>query len=275
MSMDVRILGGIYIVLCGALIPIGAALGIYGLCVLWKRDASAGSPWLALPASRQISLLLATASVGAGFFIVLKIGFLVHHDPQPDVIANGAYTAIAVLVLAASAVWGTLRAIESGRDAMVRSRIRKESYRSAAEHIEARRLRAAELAADPARARYAPLVERGEIWTDGHIAYYENPLAFATCVHLRPIELAMRAAGIDLRLYKNLEVTAKCHVDYERLKRLFHAEAPIAYSEFYMGEPQYHERPAAFLICADHQSMIYTVHPDDSGPLFPLPQNPA
>jgi hypothetical protein len=231
--------------------------------------------WLSIVSSPGCSLGLVMACVAAGFFLVLKVGFLIHHDPQPEIFANRTFTAVAVLILCAGTMIGMLQAIQSGRDWISRARIREESYQSAAVHTAARRRRVAELAADPARARYAPLVERGETWSNEHIAYYENPRAFATCIHLRPIELAMRESGIDVRLYKNLEVSAQCHIDLALLQQIFHAGPPLHYSEFYMGDPEYHERPAAFLLCAVHNSMIHTVHPDNAGPLFPSHNSPT
>lgn len=224
-----------------------------------------------LPAAPLFYFGLTAACVASGFFLVLKVGFLLHHDPMPAIFADSKLTGLAILTLCAGTIVGLLIARESIREAQSRVRVREESYRSAAAHAEARRQRAVELAADPVRARYAPLVERGEAWSDAHIAYYENPALVATCTHLQPLERSIRAAGIDVRLLKDLQVSAHCKIDFARLQQTFGTGEPIHYSEFYMGDPEYHERPAAFLICYVHNAMIHTVHPDDSGPWFPPP----
>lgn len=176
-------------------------------------------------------------------------------------------TVSASFVLFVGAVIGTLLALRSGG----KGRAQKNAYQSVSATVEARKRLAVEMAADPKRARYAPLVARGEDWSDEHIAYYENPSMTVTCAHLRPIEQAMREAGIDVRLYKNRDVSAVCNIDFTLLKQTFSALAPIEYTEFYMGNPDDQERPAAFLICSDHKTMIHTRHPDQTAPSFPNP----
>ncbi len=130
-------------------------------------------------------------------------------------------------------------------------------------------MRAAELSADPARARYATLVERGEDWSDAQIYYYETVGMSVTCVHLDLVERAMRAAGVEVRLVKDTDVSARCCIDFEALKRLFNLYSSVSYAEFYLGNPDEHERPAAFLVCGAHNCTIHTRHSDDGAPLFP------
>lgn len=140
---------------------------------------------------------------------------------------------------------------------------RREAQAAYSEHVEARRLRMAELLADPARAHYAPLVERGEDWSDENIRYFENPDETITCVHLQPIERAMRHAGVPARRYREADVTATCCIDYDLLKRDFDMDAPARYREFWEGERAEHDYAMAFLLCDEHKCMIYTIHPED------------
>jgi hypothetical protein len=222
---------------------------------------------------RILGLLGVMACVGAGFFLVIKMGFILHDDPQPPLIASKELTAIAVLILFAGGMAATLRIIQSLREAFSTARIRREAEKFASVHIEARRRRVVELAADPLRAKYAPLVERGEDWSDAHIAYYETPDRTATCPHLQSIERAMRSAGIEVRLYWESEVLAKCRIDSTVLERVFPLAPPVRYAEFYHAERAPHDIPTAFLICDEHKSLIHVLHPEETGaneaPLFP------
>lgn len=217
----------------------------------------------------RVMLLLVMASVAAGFFLVLKIGFLLHCDPIPPLFTSTSLTFLSASILIATVTIGVHHTVQAMRDRATQAQLRAESRRRTTAAQEERRRRVAELAADPIRAQYAPLVERGETWTDAHITYYENSALTATCIHLRPIEQAMRAAGIDVRLFKEEQVTAHCHIDLPRLRQTFPLSASIRYAEFFAGDPESHERPTAFLICDDHKSMIHTVHPDSPAPIFP------
>jgi hypothetical protein len=226
---------------------------------------------------KHIPLLGVMATVAAGFFLVLKVGFLLHQDPQPGVIANDTLTAIAVLVLFAGIVVGMTRAIQAITGTASNARLRREANRSTEAYNEARRRRVAELAADPARSRYAALVEQGEDWSDENIAYYENRDRTVMCAHLQPIERAMRHAGIEVRRYRDSHIIASCRIDFAALQQTFAVGTPIRYAEFFQGERSEHERPTAFLICDAHQSIIHTVHPEAGSvrdaPWFPTSDN--
>jgi len=225
--------------------------------------------------SPLVRLLGTMASVAAGFFLVLKVGFIIHHDPQPALIQSNILTAIAILVLLGAAVAVILLAIQSVSRAASKARLQEKTNQIIAARAEARRRRAAELAADPARARYAPLVARGEDWSDEQIAYDENPGKTATCEHLQAIETAMRGAGIEMRLSRESVVTAKCRIDIAALNRDFSVTAPVRYAAFYAGNRYDSEHPMAFIICDEHKSRINTLHPDETGasnaPGFPPP----
>jgi hypothetical protein len=261
-------------------VPIGTVIGIYGLWILLNAKTVAlltggGEDAPEGPSSpgSLLSFFAVMACVAAGFFMVLKIGFLIHGDPLPPPLESRVLTGVAATVLVAGFAAMTVRIIQYVGTAVVRARIRREANVSARFHREARRLRVAELAADPARARYAPLVEKGEEWTEENIAYYEDPGDVITCVHLQPIEGAMRRAGVDLRRYRKAEVVAKCHIDDAALQRDFTIAPPVRYAEFYQAERYEFDHPTALLICDEHKSMIHVLHPEESGtgevPVFP------
>jgi transposase InsO family protein len=213
------------------------------------------------------------AVVGAGFFLVLKVGFLIHHEPAPAPFDSNGLTAAAAVALFAGALVTGQAAIRWSGKAVKRAEMRRDARANAALRAEARRKRAAELAADPLRARYAPLVERGEDWTDEKIAYNEDADATTTCGHLQPIERAMRRAGISVRMTNIKNVSAQCRIDDAALKRAFGPPPVVRYAEFFQDGPGARDFPAAFLICDEHHSIIHTRHPFEAHasemPLFP------
>src|SRR5579871_3110987 len=213
----------------------------------------------------QFRLLGVMLCVAAGFFLVLKIGFVIHHEPQPAPIDSNALTAASVLILGAGAVAGMQSAIRSVSKAANKARLRKAHQERLAAETRARQLRVAELAADPARAHYAPLVERGESWSDEQITYQEDPHQSVTCAHLQQIERAMRDAGIKVLMNQERIVTAQCRVDFTELQRALHAGPPVSYAELYEGNYRDGEYPTAYLICNVHKSIIHTLHPDEAG----------
>ena len=119
--------------------------------------------------------------------------------------------------------------------------------------------------ADPSRAHYAPLVERGENWSDENIDYFEHPDRTTTCAHLQPIEHAMRSAGIETRRYREVDITAKCRIDFPALQRAFRIAAPVRYAEFYGGDRASTELPTAYLYCDEDKSMLSVLHPEAGG----------
>jgi hypothetical protein len=261
------------------------ALGVYGFWTLLHPEARvpsvgserAGSSFFKRAPSPLLNLIVVMVCVAAGFFLVIKVGFVIHHDPQPAPIASNALTATAVLILLVGTIAATFLVIQSGSRVATKARYRRTAQESAAAQAEARRRRAAELLTDPTRAKYTPLVERGEDWSDEKIAYNETPDMTATCEHLQLVERTMRGTGILVRLYKYGVVMAKCRVDYTRLQRAFQLASPVRYAEFYRGESVPDEVPTAYLICDEHKSMIHTVHPEETGAndmsWFPVAEN--
>lgn len=268
------------------MLPVGSAVGIYGFWTLLNPETKllfSGSentdvrPSAPGP-SPTINLLGVSACVAAAMFLIIKIGFAVHRDPQPAPIDSPALTGTAAMVCIVGAALAMRYAARSGSKARAGVKARRDAKARLAANVEARRLRVAELAADPKRARYAQLVERGEDWSDENIAYYESPDRTITCSHLEMIEGAMRSGGIQAYRYRETDVSAKCRIDYDALQRQFSIIPPVRYAEFLAGDAKDHELPMAFLICDEHKSMIHTIHPDEpraqEAPRFP-PEAPA
>jgi hypothetical protein len=213
------------------------------------------------------------ACVAAGFFVVLKVGFLLHNDPMPDVVKSEGLTALAVIVLACGLI-ALARAIwKSVRRAARQKQGRKEASRSVAAFEAARKRRVEELSADPDLVFYAKLVEKGEWWTDEQIAYHRDRSATVTCAHLQPLERLLRSNGIDARLFRDQGVSARCRIDERELERQYPLESPVRYSEFYQGDRYEYEHPTALFICDEHKAVIHTLHPESPGityePVFP------
>jgi hypothetical protein len=138
----------------------------------------------------------------------------------------------------------------------------------------AKRLRAAALATDPdpARRKYAALIERGEQWNDDQIAYRENASATGTCVHLREVEQAIRRAGIETRLMAafrmpNLvtlpRIQADCRLNERELRQRFALSDDVQYRDGFQPERAAEDNPWASLTCRECSSSIELVHPSD------------
>lgn len=218
-----------------------------------------------LPPSPMRDLLFVMTCVAAGFFLVLKVGFLLHHDVPPPILKSLALTNVTTLVLGVGVVAAILQLLRWGQRAWAIARFRREARKNAARYTEARRLRVLELAADPARAKYAPLVKAGETWSDDDIAYAESPDQTVTCAHLCAIEKALRQARIPVRRYGEASVSADCWIDFDELQRTFSITPPVRYAEFFAGERSSEDHPMAFLRCDEHAAMIHTLHPAQGG----------
>ena len=271
-------------------VPIGTAIGGLSLWVLFGRkpkavepaaaEAPAASPPAYRPPSRVAGLLWAMAGVGAGFVVVIGAGFRLHHQAAPAVIDAGFFPALLVLAAAlAMAVLGWRRAPRNadggpaspGLSFQQRERLRQEREAFFAEH----RRRLADLAADPVRRKYVPLIERGESWNDTQIAYDLDPTARVTCAHLRPIETAMREAGLKVQPSVAAHLNVGAVIDPAELSRLY-PDPLVAYSEFELGGRHYEDNPVAQIACAEHRSAIYALHPREAKPETPrFPADPS
>jgi hypothetical protein len=213
------------------------------------------------------------AGVAAGFVVAIGAGFRLNHQAAPAVIDAGFFPALLVLATAtAMGVIGWRRAPPNadgspgspGLTAQQRETLRLEREAFFAEH----RRRLAELAADPVRRKYVALIERGESWNDAQIAYDLDPAARVTCAHLRPIEAAMRGAGLRVQPSVAAYANAEALIDQAELSRLY-PDPQVAYSEFELGGRHYEDNPVAQIACAEHRSAIYALHPREAKPDSP------
>jgi hypothetical protein len=160
--------------------------------------------------------------------------------------------------------------------------IKLQAARDQEEMREHHRRRIAELKADPdpARRKYAKLVERGGQWSDAQIAYNDDPERTGTCPHLAPLELAMRRAGIrtHLRIFswkddvtRLLQVRADCCVNAAALN----LAPPVSYQEGYQPERHPEDNPWAKLSCDECRSSIELTHSEWSRGTLPwFPSRP-
>jgi hypothetical protein len=112
---------------------------------------------------------------------------------------------------------------------------------------------------------------RGGYWTNVQIAYHENPNATATCIHLQPIEHAIRLTGVEPYLFTNAwepdaaalpHIRVDCRINESELKRQFILPESVSYQEGYQPERSEHDNPWATLSCGACQSAIDLVHPE-------------
>jgi len=222
----------------------------------------------------RIKLLTVMAATGAGMYIMLRIVFAAHDTPPPPPLDQTAPLVLAILVCAVGLGIGVAANLKSIRKKSSTAAARKRAQVARAARIEQCNRLADIYAADPVRAKYAPLVRRGEDWSDANIAYQETPGITETCPHLQMIELAMRDGGIALRRFREGQVSAQCLIDPAALRRAFPVAPPIRYAEENFGRPG-DDDLAAFLRCDEHGSVIYVLHRSDAKPdtlVFPSPE---
>jgi len=214
------------------------------------------------------------AAVAAAFASALTLGFAIR--PRVPAIPDrvfGAVLAVVLVAIAAAAVrllagpFARTRRVQAARphdpERDERGRkIKEETGRQMAALRERKRLRIAELMADPAKRKYVALVERGERWSDEQIAYHEDPGMTASCPHLQPIERGMRMAGIVLKLLAPLKLMTDCCIYEAGLRERFPLSEPVRYLEGYDVERHDQDNPWARLECSECGSTIGLVHPE-------------
>jgi len=209
-----------------------------------------GLEWL----SQQADSLLIMAGVAASFAVVIGTGFLISGDPTPAVVSVAYVPGIAVLLVVLG-IFGK-RVAENWHYRRRDPTSTRDSRRWKAE----RQQFLSELAGDPIRRPYLALIERGEHWSADSVAYDLDPHATTTCKHLRPIECAIRQAGIRVRLRWSAVIDAPCMIDGQALAQQFDLPPSVTYSE-----PQHYDRsaedpPSALISCSLCQSRINAVH---------------
>jgi hypothetical protein len=102
------------------------------------------------------------------------------------------------------------------------------------------------------------------------------PVLPVACEHVRPIELAMRAAGIEIRSDPYAGLRATCRIHFPSLSRQFAPLEPVTYSEFFQPERYFEDNPTARLSCRSCSSHIETLHPLECSTRTPwFPESPA
>jgi len=280
-----RVVVAVVSVVLLTLFPIGTPLGALSLWVLFGRrpatpgatsaaaaPASAAAPRAparpppVYPPSRAPGVLLAAAGVAAGFVVMIGAGFRLNHQTAPAEI--DAVFVPALLVLLATITVGAIAwrrsSQRSGLSLQQRARFQRDQEMRVAEH----RRRLAVLAADPMRAKYAALIESGQYWTDEQIAYDLDPAARVTCAHLRPIETAMREAGLCVKPSVAAYVNVDAVIDVAEFARRY-PDPQVAYSEVEYGGRAYEDSPVAQIACTEHRSAIYATHAGEAKPDTP------
>lgn len=221
------------------------------------------------PIGDLVRLVVVMAAVGAGFVVVIDLGFHLHRQPPPPGFDLMLSPALVVLAAGLGVVAGQIRTWRGGRSRLTRGdRRRLRAQRLAFEAD--RRRRIAELAADPVRARYAALVEAGQAWSDEQIAYDLDKGARATCAHLQGLEGALRDAGVAVKREAQGRVTARCVIDADRLKMRLPLPDCAAFTEGSMGGRTYEDGLFAMVRCGACESRVDVTHRREAGPSLPV-----
>lgn len=260
--------GGLYLFL----FPLGTVLGVGTLLAILpsKEDRSI------LPSERVRirGLLFAMGVAGSAMVLMLWLLFRYHGDPIPQELAVLFLPAAAGFVICLSTLLRQVRwtAIPDAFAAQSLWRRNRQWQRQEKERKLMEQERIARLERDPATARYAAALKRGEYWSDEAIEYDRNPSLLVTGPAIRPIEQAMRAAGISLRRGLGATLAAHCRIDQARLYAQFPHEGRYHYTDDF-----HFERPCdpgeAVVISTDEMSYIHVLHPraGDRAPIFPPP----
>lgn len=177
-------------------------------------------------------VLLLLGSIGAACYLAIEVWHL--EGAMQNLVIAAFVLPVVALVLWRLSKWPALDGLGRAVDDM------KERVAAAARIAERRRVeiaqRVAELRADPRRAPFAAMAERGLVYDDAEIErrlarkaaieavphrrpfaalvfewsvpsdeqidYLADPTALATCAHLQPVERALRAAGVPVRLVR-------------------------------------------------------------------------
>ena len=191
--------------------------------------------------------LFAAAGVASGFWVVIALGFRLHGQSAPAGLDQGLIPAVLVLIATVSL---GLRAVWRHRGWRVPVFSARREAREQAEAVAKRQAWLAAMAADPRRQRYAAMVEAGDnFWTPERVEYDLDPHATACCEHFAPIESAMRAAGLKVRLGGPSTVSAECVVDPDALAQKFPLPEGIGYQEWYSRDRSGDDPPHALLFC--------------------------
>lgn len=273
-------------------IPVGTIFGGFALWILLGAEANrvfagtaqpipaaapAVAPALPWP-PRYNGLLLCMAAVASGFVVLLGTGSRLTGQPSPEMIPAGLYYG-SIVVLIGVTVLGVRWLASQPPPVMPdldwlnpfhRRRLALLRVRSEQERLS----RLAKLAANSGTRKYVALIEHGESWNDAQIAYNEDRDKLATCVHVQPIERAIRASGIQVKSLHGMDVRAKCQIDHVELRRRFALPDTVHYTEGVIDQRSYEDPPSAWIVCVVCRSIIDAVHRHEATPdipVFPAP----
>ena len=272
-------------------IPVGTIFGAFGLWVLLGSEANRVFSGVAQPVPAPASLpaapwppryngvLLCMAAVASGFVVLLGTGSRLTGQPDPAMIPAGLYYG-AILVLIGTTVLGVKWLASQPQPVMpdldwLNPFHRRRLALLGPRHQHERLCRRARLAANPATRKYVSLIEHGESWSDEQIAYNEDRNTLVTCVHVQPIERAMRAGDIQIKRLHGMDVRANCRIDHVELRRRFALPDTVHYTEGVIDQRSYEDPPSAWIVCMTCRSIIDAVHRDVATPGTPVFPPPA
>jgi hypothetical protein len=217
----------------------------------------------------QLGLLVVMSGVGAAFWVFIAIGFWWHHQTPPAAIRSGF--SIAVVVFVAAIAFGVWQ-IRMRRGHLAPSFSYPPRRLKPSAEMAQRQAWLSSLANDPLRQRYWQMIQAGEsFWTLARVEYDLDPHATTCCRHLAPIESAMRAAGIRVRLSAVGIADAWCRVEMAALGKRFDLSEKVLYLEPQAYDRSVEDPPQAYLQCSICDSRLRVAHPSVSpgAPIFP------
>jgi hypothetical protein len=189
------------------------------------------------------NLLAVMIGVATAFFVVIGLGFVIHE--RTDAIPDGLFgllAAVAIVVIAGS-IFTSMTGV---------SLIPRISFRN----------------------RFTPVIDNASQPSAAKIAYDAGGPANATCIHLQPIERAMRQAGSTMELNDYWaawpEVEVNCRINETELRRVFSLPATVSYRESYQPERSEFDNPRGDIICSECANLVpkpctlRVKHPDES-----------
>jgi hypothetical protein len=261
------------------LIPVGTVLGGVGVWVLFSTRKKLDQGFeraittVEKTAPRYYGFALAAMAAIAILAGMIGLGYLFRNQIETVHIDNGLIGPVAVVIIVVVMLG---YAVASGRGWGVRQltpeaiRLRAEGRKRTEAVVAAHEQRLATLAADPVRARYAMLMRTtNEHWSDEQIAYDLDDKP-ATCLHLAPIEQAMRRA-VKLRLMMAGHLNADCRINEAALWAEFKPTPELKYNPdlFPGGGRESEQFPNCSLQCTSCNTAIHTLHERESTPATP------
>ena len=261
-------------------IPIGTLLGGYGLWALLRSDAQSKCPprpevprrvsGPQYPIGRHARLLLILASVGAGFIVLIRIGFWLSGDRVPTEVSSLFPEAVASLVLV---VMATGMIVRRGGFARLSTSTQPPSYQAThlpsiestfprARFNETRHGRMNALHSGPFGRNPAASVELSEHMSKAQLDYQHDPTALVTCSHLRSIERSMRDSGVAVSLDYSVHAKAQCRINHLGFTRVFGAAIAALYEERHEIDRSYLDPKSAMFWCPECQSRLTVIHPE-------------